>query len=457
MYKRTEILPSKRPSDDPRGPGDSELSEDLQTRQDLYQRELETILRFGAMVNSSLDIQEVLDHAMKWAEEFMNAAASSVYELDEDKGELFVRLARGDKKGPVQGMRIKVGEGVAGHVVATGKAVMVEDTSSDARFSDKVDRLTGFKTESMLCVPLIVRDRPVGALQVINKNSGGPFTREDLKLLTAMGHQAAVALENAKFYLRLQEKFELTEKELQKTQAKLLRIGRLNAMGHLVRGVAHEIRNPIMTIGGFARRIKDRAREDESLSRYTDIILEETSRLENLVRRVHEFSEVQSANPGLNRIEAVIEETYHVILKEARVQGVEVLLSMDDDIPLLNIDCPQMAKALYNICRNALEAMPGGGKMEIRVTRPDESFVEITVADTGRGIPEEQMESVYNPFVTSKTRGTGLGLTMAHQIVTNHQGEIRIRSKENEGTTVTILIPVPPRPPSEAPDPNAGD
>ena len=136
----------------------------------------------------------------------------------------------------------------------------------------------------MICVPLILRDKPIGALQVINKKSRKPFTRSDLELLVGMSQQIGVAMENAKLYQRLEKKFELTEQELKTTQAKLIRSERLMAMGHLVQGIAHEIRNPIMTIGGFAHRIKKELREDNRLNKYIDIIMDESARLEKLVR-----------------------------------------------------------------------------------------------------------------------------------------------------------------------------
>lgn len=421
-------------------------------RESLYQRELETILRFGALVNSSLHIETVLDHAMQWAEEFMGAAASSVYELDEDTGELFVRLARGEKKEPIRGIRLRVGEGIAGRVVERGEPIIVQDVDSETRFSDKFDQKTGFRTRSMICVPLILRNRPVGALQVINKKSEEPFSQDDLTLLTGMAQQFTVALENAKLYQRLQDKFVLTEKELKKTQAKLIRTERLSAMGHLVQGVAHEIRNPIMTIGGFARRIQGKAKEDESLMRYAGIILEETGRLEALVRQVREFADVQTAHLRMNRIEAVIEELYSKIEAPAREQEIDVRLHLDEDLPPVLLDCSQFARALLNVAQNSIDAMPDGGTLEIFTYRENGHLV-LVVSDTGHGIDEEQLDAVYDPFVTSKTRGAGLGLTMTHQIVLNHNGEIHIQNVGGQGAKVTVRIPIPPGPPVGEKDP----
>jgi signal transduction histidine kinase len=258
-----------------------------------------------------------------------------------------------------------------------------------------------------------------------------------------MAHQIAVALENAKLYRRLEEKFELTASELKKTQEKLIRTERLTAMGHLVQGVAHEIRNPIMTIGGFAYRAKSSQADDKKRQRYLDIILEETARLEKLVQDVHEFAEIQTVRLSPGRLEDVVREVLGGMETEAEEREVTLKAVTEDALPPIDMDFSQLKQALRNVLVNALESMDDGGVIDLRVGREDD-HVAITVCDTGCGIPEKDLDAVYDPFVTSKTRGAGLGLTMVHQIVMNHRGEIGIQSKEGEGTTVTIRLPFSP-------------
>jgi signal transduction histidine kinase len=409
---------------------------------DIYQQELDTILKFSALINSSLNIIEVLDNAMKWAEEFIDAEASSVYDLEEDNNELFIRLARGEKKSAVEGLKLKVGEGIAGSVVATGKPIVIQDVSNDKRFSDKFDRLTGFKTRSIICVPLLLRDRPVGALQVMNKRNQEPFRQADLELLNSMAQLIAVAMENAKLYQRLEEKFEMTSQELASTQKKLIRSERLAAMGHLVQGIAHEIRNPVMTIGGFAHRIKRELNHNYKYQKYIDIILEESGRLERLVREVRDFSEIQSASLELDTIEPAIHEVLQIFEPLAENRHVELSVEIANDLPRINMDSSQLVIAMSNIMENALEAMPKGGNLTLLATR-DDQHLSVSFSDTGVGIDPEQLDAIYDPFVTSKTRGAGLGLTMVYQIVMNHHGEIKISSALDKGTDVTIQLPIP--------------
>ena len=411
-------------------------------KENLYHRELSTLLKFSAMINSSLEIESVLNNAMKWAEEFINAEASSIYELDEMNNELYIRLARGEKKEPIKSIKLKVGEGVAGWVVQSGQPIVVHDVRNEKKFSSKYDKMTGFKTRSLICVPLTLRGKTIGAIQVINKKSKEAFNNADLEILTGMSHQIAVAMENAKLYKRLEKKFELTYQELKIAQEKLIRTERLAAMGNLVNGVAHEIRNPITVIGGFAQRINNLSKNNAEIKKFTDIILGETVRLERLVRKVHEFSDVQSASLRPDNLNSVLERVLNRFRPTAYRQNVEIVASIDNDLPLIDMDPSQLVIALSNIFENALESIHDSGRIELNVKRMNDHSINIIVKDTGSGIADDEIDSVYDPFVTSKTRGVGLGLTMVHQIITNHHGEIKIQSALSEGTTVTIVLPV---------------
>lgn len=411
------------------------------TSKDKSCSQLDALLQFSAIVNSTLQIEEVLNHAIQWAEELVGAEAGSVYEMDENSGELVIRAARGEKKDTIQGLRLKIGDGVAGRVVQTGEPMVVQDVSLEESFNPMFDRLTGFVTRSMICVPLQVRGRPVGVLQVLNKRSGG-FTPEDLELLTIMGRQIAVAMDNARLYSRLQARFEFAEKELSRTQQRLLRSERLAAVGNLVQGIAHEIRNPITTIGGFAHRIKrDMCTDNEKLEGYADIILHEAQRLEKVLTDIHEFAELLSAEPtlsDLNTILARVKEEFSAISRES---GIQVRTKISEDLPRITMDAEQIEFALYNILENAVESMTEGGILTLEV-RMVSGRVVIAVSDTGCGIDTENLDAVYDPFFTSKTRGAGLGLTMVHQIVMNHCGRISIESEKAKGTTVMVELPL---------------
>ena len=408
---------------------------------DIYQRGLSTLLRSSSIINSSLQINDVLDSAMKAAEEFVEAEASSVFELDPEKGEISVKLARGEKGKSIQASKLKPGEGLTGWVIQCGKPIIVEDVQKESRFSDRFDRETGFRTRSLLCVPLTIREETIGAIQVINKKNGGPFTDEDLELLTALAQQIAVAIDNAKLYQRLEENFKLTARELKITQERLIRSERLAAMADLVQGVSHEVRNPIMSIGGFAARMKAGLEKNHKFQKYLDIILEQTSRLEKLVRDVKELSEMHTVylQPvNLSNLLSKIIEDFSPTLPR---QSIHLEADIEEGLPTIILDKAQILRALKNIIQNSIEAMPKGGTIKLKARLVD-SRIRIVVEDSGIGIDKDKLDSVHDPFVTSKTTGPGLGLTMVYQTVKNHHGEIDIKSRGSKGTIVTFDLPV---------------
>ena len=408
---------------------------------DIYRRGLSALMQSSALINSSLQTADVLNYAMKAAEEFMEAEASSVYELDTEKGEIFFRLARGEKGGIIKSRRLKPGEGIAGWVIQSGNPMVVEDVQKEGRFSDRFDRETGFKTRSLICVPLTIRGKTIGALQVINKKNGVPFTEEDTELLTALAQQIAVALDNAKLYQRLEENFELTAEELKITQRKLIRSERSAAMANLVQAVAHEVRNPIMSIGGFAARMKDGLDKNHKFRKYLDIILQETSRLEKLVQDVRELSEMQTVYlqpANMNNLLSEVIEGFSPIMSR---ESIDLAADIEENLPTITIDRAQISRALKNIIENSIEALPTGGTIELKAWTVD-SHIRIIVKDFGVGIDEDKFDSILDPFVTSKATGAGLGLTMVYQIVKNHQGEIDIKRGSDRGTVVALDIPV---------------
>jgi signal transduction histidine kinase len=407
---------------------------------DTYRRGLSALLKSSALINSSLQTTDVLNFAMKAAEEFMYAEASTVYELDPESGDILVRLARGEKAGMIGTKRLKVGEGISGWVVQNGKPIIVEDVKKEARFSDRFDKETGFKTKSLICVPLTIREKTMGAIQVINKKNGGHFTEEDTELLTALAQQIAVALDNAKLYHRLEENFQLTAEELKITQQKLIRSERSAAIANLVQGVAHEVRNPIMSIGGFAARMKESLGKNHKFKKYLDIILQETSRLEKLVRDVKELAEMQDIHLQPTDIKDLLDNVIEEFSPIISGRSIRLETDIQEDLPVMNLDKAQIARAVKNIIQNSIEALPEGGELKIGAQAVD-AHVRIVVKDTGIGVDEDKLNSILDPFVTSKTTGAGLGLTMVYQIISNHQGELEIR-RLGKGTKVTLDLPV---------------
>lgn len=402
--------------------------------------EIKALSRLSTLVNSSLDLIEVLNNAMKYVEELMDAEASSIFEVDHEREEIVFRLARGKKGDKAREVRLSIGEGIAGCVAREGKPLLVSDVYGDKRFSSRVDQHTGFKTRSIICVPIKHKGRLIGVLQVLNKRRG-PFDHEDLDLLTVVSNQIGIAMENARLYERLREKFALTAEELKRTQQKVIQSERLVALARLSEGVAHEVRNPVMSIGGFATRIKQKLPPGDPSYKYAEIILKEVTRLEKMVSDVEDYAnmgepEFRDVNP-----EKLIRHSLEQWRQSLAPPDTQVHLYLPAEGIAFPGDERLLSMMLKNLFQNAGEAMTNGGDLSISAY-PQGRQIIIKVADTGSGITPEHVSRVFDPFFTSKTRGSGLGLTTVHRIVSEHNGEITVKSTQGEGTEFQIRLPL---------------
>jgi len=161
--------------------------------------QLNLLINMSALINSTLDVQEIIKYAIEGSTRLLDAEAGSLLFLEEEVGELFFAEAVGEKGEKVKGIKLKTGQGVAGWVAEKGEPVIVHDASSDPRFFDGVDKISHFVTRNIVCVPLRTKDRILGSIEVINKNSG-IFDSDDMLILTALANQVAVAIENARLY-----------------------------------------------------------------------------------------------------------------------------------------------------------------------------------------------------------------------------------------------------------------
>jgi K+-sensing histidine kinase KdpD len=399
-----------------------------------YQRKFNSLLRLSELVSSSLRIQDVLDNAMKALEECLNAQDSSIYEIDYEKQELFFRLARGDKGRDLVARRLPIGEGVAGWVAQTGRPKIVQKAEDEALYHDRFDKELGYTTRSMLTAPLFSKGAVVGVVQVLNKKDG-PFTQEDLELCRIMAGQIAMALENAKLFTRLEEKQQDTEAELAETQKRLIISQRQAALAGLIQGVAHQLRNPSMAIGGFARRIKKKTAEEE-IAEYAEVITDETSRIERLVRQVVFLADINPQFEPTNPADLIPQAVKQTDL-ETNGPVIETLTS--ENLPRLQMDPALMVKALEEALKNALEAQSTLVAVSAFARRDQVCF---TVEDDGRGMDKETVQSAFDPFYSTHADQPGLGLAVVHRIMTVHDGQAHLESEPEKGTTITLCLPM---------------
>jgi PAS domain S-box-containing protein len=301
--------------------------------------------------------------------------------------------------------------------------------------------------DSFAVVPLISRGKAEGVVIADNLISGKEISDEDVNRLSIISNQAGAAIENSRLLQSLEEKVEdlrLAYLDLKENRDLLLRAERLSAVGEVAAMVAHEIRNPLTSIGGFARAILrdiEKVEKSETNRRFLNIILEEVKRLERIVTEILGFVRPVALKFIQINLHEVIDQTFAMMSGEIDESKVIITKDYQHDLPPVWIDVDQMRQVLLNLLRNALHAMKNEGMLSVILEASGDS-VKIYISDTGEGICAENLDKVFEAFFTTKTTGSGLGLTICTQIVKNHGGSIEVESREGEGSTFIITLPI---------------
>ncbi len=301
-----------------------------------------------------------------------------------------------------------------------------------------------YNARSFAVVPMISRDVVLGVLLVDNFITNKPITDDDLRRLRVFANSAALAIERARLRVSLEDKLEeltAANRELKESRDKLVRTERLSAVGEVAASVAHEIRNPLTAIGGFARSVLSSLAADDRNRSRLEIVVDEVRRLEGILTEVLQF-----ARPTMPRFEAtdlngVILQTFDMMSEEIDQEVVAVEKNLDAMLPAIWADPDQIRQVLLNIFRNAVHAMPERGVLEVQTVANDE-VAQVRVRDTGVGIPKVNLEKLFNAFFTTKSAGSGLGLTVSQQIVRNHGGTIDVESEVGKGSVFTVSLPL---------------
>jgi two-component system, NtrC family, sensor histidine kinase HydH len=258
-----------------------------------------------------------------------------------------------------------------------------------------------------------------------------------LVLITASGVLIGVALI---FNKKLAREVEAKTRELRESNELLLRSERFAAVGEAAAYVSHEIKNPLMVIGGLAQQAGRRLEHEPEVREKLRIIQDEVRRLENFLGDLRDFTRpAQPAKASID-LNEIIHEVHTLMDAEARKRHITLTERLDPDLPRPEADPSQMKQVLVNLIKNSLEAMDSGGEITLE-SGADRRHIWFSVQDTGAGIPPELLEKVFNPFFSTKEKGTGLGLAVIHKIITDHQGSVAVESEPGKGTTVWVKLP----------------
>ncbi len=241
--------------------------------------------------------------------------------------------------------------------------------------------------------------------------------------------------------------------EIKKMEERVRRGDRLAAAGVLAAGLAHELRNPLLSVIGSIEVLQRSLKPEGADRELMEIALKESDRLNGLLTEFLEYSRIQPVRQELCDVGEILREMVHLLSYDRRVSpNVKIVSDVEPKTLSAPLDPKQIRQALWNLCANAVEAMPGGGELvlrartrpwgEIREGGPFGQCLEVRVRDTGEGIPSQEIPHIFEPFYSTKPQGFGLGLAMVHRIIQEHGGQIDVESEEGKGTTFTLMIPL---------------
>jgi len=300
-----------------------------------------------------------------------------------------------------------------------------------------------FGAQPLAIVPLVARDKAIGVLIADNKFTQRPILDRDVELLETFAHQASLAIENSRLHQELKGRLlelEDSERQLRKNQTYLLKTERLAAIGRMAATVAHEIRSPLVPIGGYARAALEDFDQQEVKRDDLEVIVEEVERLEKILASMLDYSKEAKPEFQEHNLHLIINKTVGLMAERLREKKIELETEFAPQLSPIMVDGEQMQQVILNLVHNALEAMEEG-KLSIR-TKVKEDFVSLEIEDTGRGIPKEDIDRLFTPFFSTKPKGSGLGLPVAEKIVVDHGGFIDVQSQEGVGSKFTINLPL---------------
>ena len=311
----------------------------------------------------------------------------------------------------------------------------VGDAASDPHLDRRL--AAALELEEFVCVPLAAQDHPLGVMLADNKYSRVPISQEQVELLEVFSRQASLAIANARAYQRIQDQLH----ELETARDKLIEAERMASVGRMASHLAHEIRNPLTAIGGFAASIARRHKGDERTHRNAMIIYEEVRRLERTLVNVLDYTRPLRPNRTPVPFNDLVRETLHQFKGQMDQSRVSLRTSLDERIGEVLADGEMVKQVIINLIKNALESMTGEQEQRLTVrTALKDGSVELTVADTGCGVRPESMGELFSPFFTTKIGGVGLGLSVSRQIVAQHGGRIEVESRPGAGSQFVVTF-----------------
>lgn len=384
---------------------------------------LERIIEVSKVINSTLNLEPLLHNIIQIATDLTATEASSILLLDKKTGELHFEAATGVKGQEVKPIIVPLDSSIAGWVIKKGEPLLIPNVREDPRHYQQVDDKTKFFTRSILGVPLRVKDKVIGVLEVLNKIDDKEFTQDDVETLTILAAQAAIAIENA----------------------------RLFQQSDLLSEVVHELRTPLTSIRGYSKMLLLGGTDPRNESQFAETIHREAVRLGQLVNDFLDLARLESGRAYIAQepidMREVISETLAIMQPQAAERQISIALQVPETLPTLTGDLARLKQVMVNLVSNAVKYNHEGGQVDIEVqAREDE--LNVVVRDTGKGIAEKDLPHIFEKFYRvdesdKQGKGTGLGLSIVKHIVEMHGGTISVQSVRGQGSTFAFTLPLP--------------
>ncbi|MDX6765914.1 MAG: GAF domain-containing protein [Candidatus Methylacidiphilales bacterium] len=397
----------------------------------LRSEQLETLVDMGQTIISQDQLDIVLQRIVKESCRLMNAKLCSLMLLDENGKTLALKAWYGASKAYINKPNLPVAESLVGVVVNRLKPLTVLNVIDNQRYlNTELARREGLV--SLLSVPLTFESRALGVLSVYTRETHR-FSNEEIRLLSAMAGMSAVAIAKA----RLLEKVVRMEDELRNAE-------RLSALGWLAAEIAHEIRNPLTVVQMLFHSMMQDVQGSETTHRDAALIETKMKQMNRILDQVLTFA--RSSEPELEPLHApsLLRDVLLLTRHKLAEQKIDFRLEVDDEELRINGDRAQLEQAILNLVLNACQAMAQGGQLILSVrnqTKGGAHEVIIGIKDNGMGISRERQEELFQPFLSHKKGGTGLGLALVEKTVKSHGGHITVKSRKGSGTLFQLHFP----------------
>ena len=415
---------------------------------------LSALLTVSHAVINSLDLDIILATIAQQVRHVIEVDECTVFLIDDD-GETLTPVVCDAKRfrDQMMRMRLRVGEGITGSVALTGRGEIVNSPEDDPRAAHVPG--TPPEESSLVCVPMIAREQVLGVITLARLGTRR-FDGADLELATLFAGQCSTALANARIYDELRRAYD----ELREAQAQLVQSAKLNALGEMAAGVAHDFNNILAAILGRTQ-IMLREAGDPALTRQLLVVQQAALDGAQSVHRVQEFTRIRQdeafAGLDVNRLLAdVVEFTRTAWETDSKQHGIPVRMNPQFRATRhVAGNASELREVFTNMILNAVDAMPEGGDLVVSSEDAGQEVV-VRIRDTGVGMDQGTRARVFDPFFTTKAKGTGLGLSIAYGIVTRHRGTIRVASEPGGGTEFDVRFPCSDAAEARSPSPPAG-